>query len=355
MNALFLMTLWLSSEPVPAPEQVIVVANRVPVMAGDRTLATLPAGTVLDSDKTEGSWLLLPRYNAWIKSEAVLPLAAAEIRFTQLIAQRPSVEAYHHRGIVRSELGRLKDATADFDAALQIDPQAAHVLVNRGIVYNRRGDASSALVDFDAALQIVPRLALALANRGGVHLEQGNNDAALMDLDAALAIDPSLPEALNNRGVIRRLDGRYVEAIADYTQAIEANPRYAVAFANRGYALKQQGDWTAALADYERAQQLDPDNPASWNDAAWLLATCREESVRDPARAVEMAETARDRSPQPSGEILDTLAAAYASAGRFDDAIRTAEAALEVLPQSDRGETTLRLKEYRDGRPYHES
>ena len=62
------------------------------------------------------------------------------------------------------------------------------------------------------------------------------------------------------------------------------------------------------------------------NDLAWLLATCPDNSVRNGQKAVELAQQAVQLSNGRSPEILDTLAAAYAEAGRFHEAVETATA-----------------------------
>jgi spermidine synthase len=91
------------------------------------------------------------------------------------------------------------------------------------------------------------------------------------------------------------------------------------------------------------------------NDLAWLLATCEPSAGGDPARAVRLAERAQALSGGKSPACLDTLAAAYAAEGRFADAVRTAQQALELAESA--GQTPLatkiqtRLEGYRVARP----
>jgi tetratricopeptide (TPR) repeat protein len=277
----------------------------------------------------------------------VLPVEKADDHFSRAIQTRPTAEAFHHRGVARSEAGRFAEAIADFDEAISREPKSSAMYVNRGIARMRSGDRDKALKDFTAAIEIYPDDLHALLNRSSLLLESRQLDAALVDIDSMLQAAPDFAEALNNRGVVRRLQSRFAEAVDDYSRAIEEFPRYAVAHANRGYAREKLGEFEAALADYSEARRLEPDLLSAYTDAAWVLATCRDEKFRDSAKAVELAEHARSKSPNPSADLFDILAAAYAAAGRFDDAVAAAEKASELAPPEDRKPIIDRLEGYR--------
>lgn len=101
---------------------------------------------------------------------------------------------------------------------------------------------------------------------------------------------------------------------------------------------------------------MRPDFEKVANNLAWLLATSPDPSIRRPADAVRFAERAAEFSDGTAPGVLDTLAAAYASAGRFDEALRAQERALALAREV--GEPTLaadfegRLRLYRAGRDY---
>jgi hypothetical protein len=94
------------------------------------------------------------------------------------------------------------------------------------------------------------------------------------------------------------------------------------------------------------------------NNLAWLLATCPDASVRNGARAVELAQQAERLSGGQDPSMLGTLAAAYAEAGRFPEAIAAAqEVCVRASVSRDQAllEKNQRLLElYRRGQPYHE-
>ena len=107
-------------------------------------------------------------------------------------------------------------------------------------------------------------------------------------------------------------------------------------------------DWNAAL-------EIDPKNPTTLNALAWLLATIPDDSLRNGARAIELATQACQLTEEKNGSLLDTLAAAYAEAGKFDEAAKWQQKAVDLLSDHpDKVEVQARLELYRQGKPYRE-
>jgi len=123
--------------------------------------------------------------------------------------------------------------------------------------------------------------------------------------------------------------------------------------------LLQRHDYAGAIDQYRRALECDPHLAAALNNLAWLLAANPNPSLRNGAEAVQLAEKACQLSRYRQTSLIGTLAAAYAEAGRFDDAIAAAERAC-ALAAARQGEQALLqqnqqlLKFYRARRPYHE-
>ena len=103
----------------------------------------------------------------------------------------------------------------------------------------------------------------------------------------------------------------------------------------------------------EQGQQ--PEAPAGLNGLAWLLATCPDPGVRDGKRAVELAKEACKSALGKKGNELDTLAAAYAETGQFEEAVRQQEMALDdpEFTKLAADGARKRLELYRQGKPYH--
>ena len=192
---------------------------------------------------------------------------------------------------------------------------------------------------------------MALAGRGQI-------DEAIAQYRKALEIEPNLAEAHNNFGVVLGQSGRFGEAVAHFQQALKSKPDYAEAHNNLGNALAGQGKIAEAVVQWREAVRLQPNQIAYVNNLAWVLATCPEASVRNGAEAVELAQRAVKLSGVRQPAILGTLAAAYAEAGRFSEAMHTARKALDLATQQNEQALARSLEAklplYEAGTPFRE-
>lgn len=145
-----------------------------------------------------------------------------------------------------------------------------------------------------------------------------------------LTLAPNSPELHNNLGIVLAQRGWVDEGIALCSQALTLRPAYPKAHYNLGVALGMKGDAAGAAHHYAEAIKDAPALPAALNNLAWLQAAGADEQLHDPDSAVKLAEEACNRTGYRMPDYLDTLAVAYAAAGRFEEAKRTAEQAAQL-------------------------
>ena len=152
---------------------------------------------------------------------------------------------------------------------------------------------------------------------------------------------------------------RFDEAMVQYRQALEIKPDYAKVYYNLGTVLAGRGQFDQALAQFQRASELQPDDADTQNNLAWLLATCPAASLRSGAAAIEHAQRANQLCGGRRANVLNTLAAAYAEAGRFPEALAAARKALDVATQQKdqaiAGVSRAQIALYQAGKPFRQT
>jgi tetratricopeptide (TPR) repeat protein len=187
-------------------------------------------------------------------------------------------------------------------------------------------------------------------------LQQGRTEEAIAQYREALEIDPAVSEAHNDLGFALFRQGRTEEAVAEYRAALQINPAYAQAQINLGNGLLRQGRIEEGIAAIGKALELEPGNAAIETNLAWMLATTPQMSLRDGARAVQLAAEACESSGGNNPTILRALAAAYAQAGQFPNAVQTGQKALQLAEAQSNADLASALsreiKLYESGQSY---
>ncbi|HXI31542.1 MAG TPA: tetratricopeptide repeat protein, partial [Vicinamibacterales bacterium] len=178
-------------------------------------------------------------------------------------------------------------------------------------------------------------------------------DAAIDQYQQALRIDPDYALAHNNLGNALAARGDAGEALRHFRDALRLDPSNAEAHYNAGSMLRARGEYAEAVDHFRDALRLKPDWMPAVASLAWLLATAPDPALRDADQAIRFAEQAADRTGRRDASALDVLAAAYASAGQFDRAVATCEAALAMKPDAALASAIRARQElYRQHRPY---
>ena len=141
--------------------------------------------------------------------------------------------------------------------------------------------------------------------------------------ERALEVNSENPIALCNLANAQMATGKYDESISRLEQALVIKPDLAPAQAAMGWCLLQQGKPAEAVGHYRTALQLDSRLPDACGNLAWILATSPANKDRNGAEAIQLAARACALTDYQNPLFLAYLAAAYAEAGRFEDAVAT--------------------------------
>ena len=146
------------------------------------------------------------------------------------------------------------------------------------------------------------------------------------------------------------------KALDDFNEAVKLAPSSPTVYGGRAQVYEKKGDYAKAGADFEEAAKVAPKDAMAINNLAWFLATCPEAAQRDGKRAVEQAKQAAEMSDHKQHGILDTLAAAYAEAGDFAEAVKWQKKAIELGPSAeDKKKYEERAALYEMKKPYHQT
>jgi tetratricopeptide (TPR) repeat protein len=215
---------------------------------------------------------------------------------------------------------------------------------------------------FSRALAVTQNNYLAHYNFGNDLSMQNLYPLAIEHYKKAIQIKPYYAEAVLGLGDAFAAQGDLNEAIECWQKTLQlklTSANAAHVHNNLGVVLQQQGKFSEALTHFNRARQLAPDSPIPMNSLAWFIATCAELKNRDVNEAVRLAGRACELTDYKNPSYLDTLAAAYASAGRFSEAVDTAKKALKLADTASQHQikNTIQyhLTFYTQDRPYLES
>jgi len=272
-----------------------------------------------------------------------------------------------------AHLGRFDEALAAHEKALQCKPIFARTHYTMASALAATGQVDNALAHCRKALEIDPHWGLVHRTIGRMCSRNGRIKEAMEAYERAVELTPDNAEWHHEFADLllheRRTDEASKhyrrwqqlapeEAIESYRRALELDSESVVAYDALGQLLLETGQTAEAVTLLQRGLGLAPNHPNMANNLAWALATAQDEALRDGAEAVKWAKIACRETKEENVNLLDTLAAAYAEAGRFDDAVAAAERAVDLARQN--GETdraariTARLRLYENRQPFTE-
>lgn len=303
----------------------------------------------------------------------VLPVGDADALARSLAVKRARDDILGYQSLLRADptdhvnhvalavryldVGQAALAREHLERAVALAPDFPDAHFNLGAAALAEGDTSSAMAAYRRAVALRPDYPEAHNNLGGLLAATGNGDAAMAHYRLAVRFDPGHSGAHYNLANVLLARGATGEAIRHYRLALEAAPDDAEVLNNLARALVGAGDAAEAAALYTRAIAASPGLAAPRLGLAWIRATASDPALRNGVEAVRLASAALESAGGDHPDALDTLAAAYAAAGRFEEAVSTARRAAGVARSAPRFAPLLagieaRLKLYLASRPY---
>jgi tetratricopeptide (TPR) repeat protein len=283
------------------------------------------------------------------------PMARDNFGVALLLARRPGEAGAQ---IQTARLLRLK-------SAVETAPGRAAPHVALGVLLLQMGQVNEALTEFRQAIEIEPTSAAAHCHLGEALDRQRHPLEALAEFKRAVALDNGYAPAFHQLGNAQEKLGRTEEAIASWRQALALAPGFADAHLRLAHVLSARGEDSEALQHLRAA--LLPNSYQALRETAWVLATSSDARLRNGPEALSLAVRAvqiagvnstavpASASSADKAEALDTLAAAYAECGRFEDASLTARRALAAGSSPRANDVQQRLRLYERHLPFHET
>jgi tetratricopeptide (TPR) repeat protein len=280
----------------------------------------------------------------WLAAD-VIAVRQSRSRFAVAIAA-VIIVALAWAAFVQTSYWRNSESLWTHALAVTSDNDVAHN--NLGYLCVDRDELDKAISHFEIALRIRSGKRDAHYDAGSAFMQmnlanalarKGQSDEAMVHYAEAIKLQPYYADAYYNRGSVLLAKGRINEAVADWEKTLQIQPSYADAHTGLGNALLRRGSPREAISHYEQALALAPEDPHCRNNIAWVLATSSDASIRDGAKAIDLAQVAVALSGGSEPRFLRTLAAAYAESGRFSEALAAAQQA--VVTARIQGKTKL--------------
>jgi len=263
----------------------------------------------------------------------------------------------------RIQLQYWQSSVTLWSRALQVIPNNLRAEYNLGVAL---GDSQDAIPHYLRAIQIQPTRieepagihALAHENLGVLLSRQAKWPEAEAHFRAALEEKPDHWETRANLGGCLEAEGRFEEAIGEFRTALQGAADSSDTWRHLGDTLVRASQSQEAEKAYRQALKLNPNGSVELNDMAWFLATDPHAELRNGTEALTLAQRACELTAGSDTRCLGTLDAAYAEAGRFEEAIAAAQHAQEVARAQ--GQNYLanfaaeRIELYRAGKCYRQ-
>jgi len=340
------------------------MANRymyIPILG----LLIIVAWTVRDIVANRPRWKIIPAVSAVVIILLMIILTRTQTKHWQnsltlfeyaLKVTKDNTIAENCYGCALFDAGRGDEAVQHFRRVVKISPFYAEARNNLGQFLLKQGKLDEAIACFNELIRQKQDSAQVYSHLAEALSMQKKYDDAAKYFAKALKLNSQYTGAQRQMGFALLASGKADQAVLYLNQALRTEPNNADIYVNLGTAYTLLGQYKPAVENWTRALEIQPDSNDVLNNLAWVLAVSEDGSVRNGDKAVELAQRACELTNYNNPGFLDTLAAAYAAAGRFSDAVTTARQAIDIAKTQGQdnivSEIQNRLELYKANRAY---
>ncbi len=272
-------------------------------------------------------------------------LEKAEERLRYVLEREPQMtEARLQLGNVLERAGREAEATEQFEQAAREADEPGRAYRLLGVLHSNQRDHEAARDAFEQAIAADPDNADGHYNLGTTQIRLSRPDEAIESFRRATEINPAFGQAWYGLARTLQNNGRIAESIPPARQAVVLLPTSASAYRVLADSLEATGDPAGAIATLQAGAEAGVRAPLLLNDLAWRLATAARDDLRRPREALQLALESLEKSGQQKRNALDTVAAAYAAVGQFQEAVLAVRQAIVLAEQAGLDAQAARMR-----------
>jgi tetratricopeptide (TPR) repeat protein len=276
-----------------------------------------------------------------------------------------------HRNLasIYAQQRKYPEAIQSFEKAVQLSPQDIEANFNLGLILSETSNDPTVLQRakqlFENTIRLQPRFAEGHFSLGNIYYRVGKQDEAIECFKRAVEVEPRHARAHNNLASLLGAKGDRNTAINHYQAAINLDPNYIEAYRNLAESLLKNGNaqdavtvWRAALNRNTGSEPPPPDVQTMYR-LGWILATHPDVNIRRGFESRDLAQKGIELTQSREAAFYDTLGAAQATLGNFDEAVAAVQKAIEILPggkdSPQAPPLNARLELYKNRMPYRET
>jgi protein O-mannosyl-transferase len=283
---------------------------------------------------------------------------AADHYTAALNADPADVEANYMLGSILTKLDFNKEAIEYLNTSLQFQPESASAHDQIAQAYSKVGNNNAAFRHYKEAVRIDPNLAHAQRQLGILMAQNGQVTESLKHFEKSAQLEPTNSTAHFALAAAYEMQGQLDKSVEEFSTTSRLDPRNYEARRRLANTLAKQRKFGPAIQAYRDSLAVNPDLPETLANLAWLLATCPQPELHNGAEAVQFAKKACALGDKKDLRLLTSLDAAYARAGQFDDAIKTARQVMEQATAENQKSladaAAKRIELYKAGNAYQQ-